>query len=71
MSSTPESLHTADSTGSFTFCLSFTVFFAVTNVFESYLFYDSGHLAMALVGGGILTRIWISRRAAANPQNAG
>ncbi|MCW8126799.1 O-antigen ligase family protein [Microbulbifer halophilus] len=59
------------STGSFTFCLSFTVFFAVINVFESYLFYDSGHLVMALVGGGILTRIWMSRRAAANPQDAG
>lgn len=59
------------SAGSLTFCLSFTVFFGVVNVFESYLFYDSGHLVMALVGGGILTRIWMSRRAAADPQNAG
>lgn len=57
--------------GDFTFCLSFTVFFAVINLFESYLFYDSGHLVMALVGGGILTRIWKARRSTAHPENAG
>ncbi|MBN8430142.1 O-antigen ligase family protein [Microbulbifer salipaludis] len=51
-----------------TFCLSFTVFFAIVNLFESYLFYDSGRYVLALVGGGLLTQIWAAKRrqAAAN-----
>ncbi|WGL15991.1 O-antigen ligase family protein [Microbulbifer bruguierae] len=44
------------------FCLSFTVFFGVINFFESYLFYDSGRLLMALIGGGLLTQFWAAKR---------
>ncbi|QHQ38088.1 O-antigen ligase family protein [Microbulbifer hydrolyticus] len=44
------------------FCLSFTVFFGVINLFESYLFYDSGRFVMAVVGGGLLTQLWAAKR---------
>lgn len=47
------------------FCLSFTVFFGVINLFESYLFYDSGRWVMAIVGGGMLTQLWAAKRAEA------
>lgn len=50
---------------SLVFCLALAVFFAVINLFESYLFYHSGHLVMAIVGGGLLTQIWAARRAMA------
>lgn len=56
-----------------TFALSFTVFFGIINCFESYLFFDSGKLALAIVGGGLLTQLWAAKRqlaakAAANQQ---
>ncbi|WP_226703885.1 O-antigen ligase family protein [Microbulbifer elongatus] len=44
------------------FCLSFTVFFGVINLFESYLFYDSGRYVLALAGGGLLTQLWSAKR---------
>ena len=48
--------------GSLVFCLSFTAFFGVINLFESYLFYDSGRLVLAIVGGGLLTQLWAAKR---------
>ena len=44
------------------FSLSFTVFFGVINLFESYLFFDSGRYVLALVGGGLLTQLWSAKR---------
>ncbi|WP_158681580.1 O-antigen ligase family protein [Microbulbifer pacificus] len=44
------------------FALSFAVFFGIINLFESYLFYESGRLALALVGGGLLTQLWAAKR---------
>ncbi|WP_299595086.1 O-antigen ligase family protein [uncultured Microbulbifer sp.] len=44
------------------FSVSFAVFFGVINLFESYLFYDSGRFVMALVGGGLLTQLWAAKR---------
>ena len=55
--------------GSLVFCLSFTAFFGVINLFESYLFYDSGHLVLAIVGGGLLTQLWAAKRAQAGVAN--
>ncbi|WP_295800677.1 O-antigen ligase family protein [uncultured Microbulbifer sp.] len=51
---------------SLVFCLSFATFFGVINLFESYLFYDSGRLVLAIVGGGLLTQLWAAKRAAAS-----
>jgi len=44
------------------FGLSFAVFFGVINLFESYLFYDSGRYVLALIGGGLLTQLWAAKR---------
>ena len=51
------------------FAVSFTVFFAVINGFESYLFYDSGRLLLAIVGGGMVTRLWAAQRRLAAGEN--
>ncbi|WOX04484.1 O-antigen ligase family protein [Microbulbifer pacificus] len=44
------------------FALSFAVFFGIINLFESYLFFESGRLLLALVGGGLLTQLWAAKR---------
>ncbi|WP_288131474.1 O-antigen ligase family protein [Microbulbifer sp.] len=44
------------------FAFSFATFFAVINGFESYLFFDSGKLVLAIVGGGLLTQLWAAKR---------
>ncbi|WP_226668122.1 O-antigen ligase family protein [Microbulbifer aggregans] len=48
--------------GDLTFALSFGVFFAIINCFESYLFFDSGRLLLAIIGGGLLTQLWAAKR---------
>ncbi|MFV8781254.1 O-antigen ligase family protein [Microbulbifer sp. SA54] len=45
-----------------TFAFSFAVLFAIINCFESYLFFDSGRLLLAIVGGGLLTQLWAAKR---------